>query len=111
MLNRKWIICNSEGILLKKQINFLQKKMQNPTCFTKTLITYNSKVLLLYQQIQYKPKVKMLISFKSPKTKNTEVQLHCAVVYLNTILSNICIILFQIQGTKPSPLNIVLFPF
>lgn len=95
----------------KNRLTFYKRKCEIPhVSQTKTLITCNSKVLLLYQQIQHKPKVKMLISFKSPKTKNTEVLLHCAIVYLNTILSNICILLFQIQGTKPSPLNIFLFP-
>lgn len=61
VVNRR-IICDNEGILLKNQINFLQKKMQklNPICCTDkdSIITYCiPKVYLLRKQIQNKPKL------------------------------------------------------
>lgn len=61
-MNRKRIICDNEGILLKNQINFLQKKMQklNPICCAdkdSVITCCIPKVFLLYRQIQNKPKL------------------------------------------------------
>lgn len=96
------------NILLKNQINFLQRETQKPNpvyCTTYSI----PKVFLLCKQIQDSQNV--ILNISNLSSKSLKVQHHCATGYLNKIFPNISILSFQAKGTKSSQLNNFIFLF